>query len=155
MSSVLVITCVYIWLISYKKKWVQTFSYLFAFNLPLCFGSSNASSVSGILHLLVLLVEINLKIPSASGALLTLQIATIASTICCSTISIPINWHFDILNFWHSDILIRNAKVNLRYCKKRIKELLFWKNKSIILIKADYCLETFPQKSFLQSLVPQ
>ena len=41
---------------------------------------------------LVLFIEINLKILSASGLLLTLRIATIASTIFCSTISILIRF---------------------------------------------------------------
>ena len=37
-------------------------------------------------NLLALFLKINVKILSASDLLLTLQIATIASTICCSTV---------------------------------------------------------------------
>ena len=52
--------------------------------LAFCFDLSNASTTSDIVKLLALFLEKNLKILSASGLLLALQIATIASTICCS-----------------------------------------------------------------------
>ena len=47
----------------------------------MCFNSSSGSSISDIVKLLELFVEISLKILSASSYILTLRIATIASTI--------------------------------------------------------------------------
>ena len=47
----------------------------------MCFNSSSGSSISDIVKLLELFVEINLKILSASSYILTLWIATITSTI--------------------------------------------------------------------------